>query len=113
MPAAKSSLPGPDESVDDEPSGPAEIAIVGDLTDNATDLIDKLLSVEPGSECTIYFDSPAAIPTLLTRWSRSCGCEDYGLPALSPASAHLPPSGPSRHATGGLSLPAACSCFIR
>jgi ATP-dependent protease ClpP protease subunit len=62
MPAAKSSLPGPDESVDDEPSGPAEIAIVGDLTDNATDLIDKLLGVEPGSECTIYFDSPGGNP---------------------------------------------------
>ena len=33
MPAAKSPAPCPDEAVDAEPSGPAEIAIVGDLTD--------------------------------------------------------------------------------
>ena len=62
MPAAKSSPPESDENIDDEPSGPVEIAIVGDLTDNATDLIDKLLGVEPGTECTIYFDSPGGNP---------------------------------------------------
>ena len=41
---------------------PSEVAIVGDLTDNATDLVDKLLGVKPGSKCTIYFDSPGGNP---------------------------------------------------
>jgi ATP-dependent protease ClpP protease subunit len=41
---------------------PVEIAIVGDLTDAEADLTDRLLSVEPGGECTIYFDSPGGSP---------------------------------------------------
>jgi ATP-dependent Clp protease protease subunit len=41
---------------------PMEIAIVGDLTDTEADLTDRLLSVEPGGECTIYFDSPGGSP---------------------------------------------------
>ena len=41
---------------------PIEIAIVGDLTDSEADLTDRLLSVEPGGECTIYFDSPGGSP---------------------------------------------------
>jgi ATP-dependent protease ClpP protease subunit len=41
---------------------PVEIAIVGDLTDTEADLTDRLLSVEPGGECTIYFDSPGGSP---------------------------------------------------
>ena len=41
---------------------PAEIAIVGDLTDSESELTDRLLSVEPGGECTIYFDSPGGSP---------------------------------------------------
>lgn len=45
-----------------EPSGPLEIAIVGDLTDNEADLTDRLLGVAPGGECTIYFDSPGGSP---------------------------------------------------
>lgn len=36
---------------------PAEIALVGDLSDNQSDLCDKLLAVPPGGECTLYFDS--------------------------------------------------------
>ena len=44
------------ERYDDE--GPVEIAFVGELTDNASDLSERLLSVPPGEECTIYFDSP-------------------------------------------------------
>lgn len=44
---------------DDEP---VEIAIVGDLTDSEADLTDRLLSIEPGGECTIYFDSPGGSP---------------------------------------------------
>jgi ATP-dependent Clp protease protease subunit len=45
-----------------ENSGPLEIAIVGDLTDNEADLTDRLLGVAPGGECTIYFDSPGGSP---------------------------------------------------
>ena len=45
---------------DDE--GPVEIAIVGDLTDSEAELTDRLLGVEPGGECTIYFDSPGGSP---------------------------------------------------
>jgi ATP-dependent Clp protease, protease subunit len=39
-----------------------EIAIVGDLTDSEAELTDRLLSIEPGGECTIYFDSPGGSP---------------------------------------------------
>src|SRR6187431_1872898 len=42
--------------------GPIEIAIVGDLTDSEAELTDRLLSIEPGGECTIYFDSPGGSP---------------------------------------------------
>ncbi len=40
----------------EEDEGPVEIAIVGDLTDTEGELTDRLLGVEPGGECTIYFD---------------------------------------------------------
>lgn len=43
-------------------SGPLEIALAGDLTDHHNDLCDKLLSVEPGGECILYFDSPGGSP---------------------------------------------------
>ena len=36
-----------------EPEGPLEISLVGDLTDNESELTDKLLGVEPGGECEI------------------------------------------------------------
>jgi ATP-dependent protease ClpP protease subunit len=42
--------------------GPIEIALVGDLNDNQADLCDKLLDVEPGGECILYFDSPGGSP---------------------------------------------------
>jgi len=42
--------------------GPVELAIVGDLTDSEADLTDRLLNIEPGGECTIYFDSPGGSP---------------------------------------------------
>lgn len=48
------------DSTEDE--GPIEIAIVGDLTDSEGELTDRLLGVEPGGECTIYFDSPGGSP---------------------------------------------------
>jgi len=46
----------------DEHEGPVEIALVGDLTDNESDLCEKLLSVERGGECTLYIDSPGGSP---------------------------------------------------
>ena len=42
--------------------GPLEIAIVGDLTDHEVDLTQQLLSVPPGGECLLYFDSPGGSP---------------------------------------------------
>ncbi len=47
---------------DEQRQGPIEIAFVGDLTDNEAELTDKLLSIEPGGECTLYFDSPGGSP---------------------------------------------------
>lgn len=46
----------------DERHGPLEIALVGDLTDNQSDLCEKFLDVEPGGECLIYFDSLGGSP---------------------------------------------------
>ncbi len=45
-----------------ESNGPLELALVGDLTDNETELTDKLLGVEPGGQCTLYIDSPGGSP---------------------------------------------------
>lgn len=42
--------------------GPPEIAFVGDLTDNEGELTEKLLSVPPGGQCTLFFDSPGGSP---------------------------------------------------
>ena len=42
--------------------GPFEIAVVGDLTENQSAACDKLLEVEPGGECILYFDSPGGSP---------------------------------------------------
>ena len=49
-----------DEQLKNE--GPLEIAIVGDLTDSESELTDRLLSIELGGECLIYFDSPGGSP---------------------------------------------------
>ena len=51
-----------DQESEQENAGPLELAIVGDLTDNEADLTDRLLGVEPGGACTIYFDSPGGSP---------------------------------------------------
>jgi ATP-dependent Clp protease protease subunit len=45
-----------------EREGPLEIAIVGDLTEDEADLCEKLLDVEPGGECILYFDSLGGSP---------------------------------------------------
>ena len=47
---------------DRERSGPVEIAMAGDLTDHQSDLCEKLLEVEPGGECILYFDSLGGSP---------------------------------------------------
>lgn len=47
---------------DRDRSGPLEIALVGDLTDNQADLCEKLLDVEPSGECILYFDSLGGSP---------------------------------------------------
>ncbi|QGJ69018.1 ATP-dependent Clp protease proteolytic subunit [Planctomycetales bacterium 10988] len=39
-----------------------EIAFFGDLTDQEGELADKLLSVEPGEECLLFFNSPGGSP---------------------------------------------------
>ena len=52
----------PSSEVNTDPSGRIEVAVVGDLTDNAVDIVDKLLAIEVGSHCTIYFDSPGGNP---------------------------------------------------
>jgi len=51
-----------DQQPEEPPEGPLELAIVGDLTDQETDLTDRLLGVAPGGACTIYFDSPGGSP---------------------------------------------------
>lgn len=53
---------GRDDGREDDREGPLEIALVGDLTEAETDLTDRILGVEPGAECTIYFDSPGGSP---------------------------------------------------
>lgn len=45
-----------------QPEGPVEISVVGDLTDNESDLCERLLGVAPGGECILYFDSPGGSP---------------------------------------------------
>lgn len=47
------------QPADDEP---IEIGLVGDLTDRAADLTEKLLEVPPSGECILYFDSPGGSP---------------------------------------------------
>ncbi len=39
-----------------------EIAITGDLTEREGELTDRLLDIEPGGQCTMYFDSPGGSP---------------------------------------------------
>ncbi len=46
----------------DEPPELPEIALAGDLTENQADFSAKLLDVEPGGECVLYFDSLGGSP---------------------------------------------------
>lgn len=47
---------GPAE--DQHPEEPVEIALVGDLSDQESDITEKLLSVPAEGECVLYFNSP-------------------------------------------------------
>ena len=77
-----------------EPEGLLEIPLVGDLTDNAADLCEKLLSVPPGGECIIYFDSLGGNPytaTALTSLILLRGLNAIGVVAGECSSAALWP----------------------
>ena len=94
---------------DEEPAGPPELAIVGDLTDNESDLTERLLGVEPGGECTIYFDSPGGNPYCamsLVTLMRLRGIKATGVVT---GSARRRRCGRSRPAGAAWSLPTACS----
>ena len=45
-----------------EHEGPVEIPLVGDLTENQSELCEKLLGVGPGEECILYIDSLGGSP---------------------------------------------------
>jgi ATP-dependent protease ClpP protease subunit len=47
---------------DRDRQGPPEIAIVGDLSENEPGLCEKLLDIEPGGSCFLYFDSLGGSP---------------------------------------------------
>ena len=42
----------------EEEEGPLEIALVGDLSENESDLYEKMLGIPAGSDCTLYINSP-------------------------------------------------------
>jgi ATP-dependent Clp protease, protease subunit len=46
----------------EQPEGIPEVPLIGDLTEGEADACDKLLQVEPGAECILYFDSPGGSP---------------------------------------------------
>ncbi len=54
----------PENAPDDnqEREAPVEIPFVGDLTDHESELTERLLSVPPGGECTLFIDSPGGSP---------------------------------------------------
>jgi len=78
----------------EENEGPIEIPLVGDLTENASELFDKLLAVEPGGECILYFDSlggSAYSAIALTSLLRLRGLKATGIVAGECSSAALWP----------------------
>jgi ATP-dependent protease ClpP protease subunit len=38
--------------------GPLELSLIGDLTENESDIFDKVLGAPPGTECLLYINSP-------------------------------------------------------
>ncbi len=57
-PSIQIDYPMPSMKHDEDREGPLEIAISGDLSEHENDIYEKLLSVPPGGECTLYFNSP-------------------------------------------------------
>lgn len=55
-----------DRQDDHEDDGPIEIALVGDLTENEPELFESFLSVPPGEECVVWFDSIGGSPYCAT-----------------------------------------------
>ncbi len=51
-----------DEQEQEQDDRIPEIAITGDLTEREAELTDRLLEIEPGGQCTLYFDSPGGSP---------------------------------------------------
>lgn len=49
-------------AADADEGGIPEIALAGDLTDREGELTERLLDLEPGAECFLYFDSPGGSP---------------------------------------------------
>jgi len=58
FPSIQLDYPMPAAKQDDEPQSPLEIAIAGDLSEHESDIYERLLSIPPGGECTLYFNSP-------------------------------------------------------
>ena len=89
--------PERDQEDVEQADGLVEIAITGDLTDNESDLTDRLLSVPPGGECMMFFDSPGGSPycaisittIILLRQLRATGivCGECSSAALWPFAA--------------------------
>ncbi len=78
----------------DDHEGPIEIALVGDLTDNEAELTDRLLSVPPNGECTLFIDSPGGSPycaVALTTLIRMRGIRATGIVTGECSSATLWP----------------------
>jgi ATP-dependent protease ClpP protease subunit len=79
---------------------PTEIAFVGDLTDNEAELTDRLLSVPPGGECTLFIDSPGGSPycaVALTTLISLRGLNATGIVCGECSSAALWPFAACRH----------------
>jgi ATP-dependent protease ClpP protease subunit len=46
------------DAAEEGESGPLELALIGDLTENESDVFDKVLGAPPGAECLLYINSP-------------------------------------------------------
>ena len=96
-----------------EPDGPLEIALVGDLTESEAELTDKLLAVEPGGECTLHIDSPGGSPSCamsLTSLILLRGLQVTGIVSATFFRRHR---GRSPLAVAAWSRRTACCCSIR
>ena len=58
FPPLQIDFPMPAKRNREDREGPMEIAVCGDLSEHEVDISEKLLTVSPGGECTLYFNSP-------------------------------------------------------